>query len=161
MMTPHCSTHSTCRTGCSRPHCGSSARPALIKKSSTCPPRNTERMHARQQHLWPAHRSTRGLPCCMASASSADSSAADTQAARQPDEAKHNRLSREEIERRVRKAANLMIAGDELAPFDRTSFNPALVLWYAVDSHGHLPLTGMLYHSSRGSAGPLLHRPFK
>ena len=45
----------------------------------------------------------------------------------------------------MKKAANLMIAGDELAPFDRRSFNPALVLWYAVKSHVYLPLIERLY----------------
>ena len=149
-MTPHCSTYSPCHTSCSRSPCGSSARHSLFRMSPTCPPMSTERMHASQQHLWPAHRNTRGLSCCMASASSAHSSAADTEAARQFDEAPHNRLSREEIERRIRKAANLMIAGDELAPFDRSSFNPALVLWYAVESRGYLPFTRMPYHFKQG-----------
>ena len=46
--------------------------------------------------------------------------------------ARHDSLSRSEIERRVKKAANLMIAADKLAPYDKRAFNPALVLWYAV-----------------------------
>ena len=38
-------------------------------------------------------------------------------------------MSKDEVERRVRKAANLMVAADKLAPYDRRTFNPALVLW--------------------------------
>lgn len=43
--------------------------------------------------------------------------------------ARHDSLFKDEVERRIRKAANLMVAADKLAPYDRRTFNPALVLW--------------------------------
>ncbi len=81
---------------------------------------------SREQQLWPNQSSSTSLA---ASSRSADGVPGKILSPGEHDEKHHNSLSREEVQRRVRKAANLMIAGDELAPFDRRTFNPALVLW--------------------------------
>jgi hypothetical protein len=40
-----------------------------------------------------------------------------------------NELSAEEIDRRIRKAAALIATAESLAPFDRRTFNPSLLIW--------------------------------
>ncbi len=80
----------------------------------------------REQRSWPSQYSNTSLA---ASGPSANSISGRRHLPEEPDEYDHQSLSKEEVERRIRKAANLMRAGDELAPFDRRTFNPALVLW--------------------------------
>ena len=79
-----------------------------------------------EQRLWPTQSSSTSLA---ALGPSADSIAGQRHPREVSNEEDHHSLSRGEVERRVRKAANLMKAGEELAPFDRRTFNPALVLW--------------------------------
>jgi len=98
---------------------------------------NIRSSRSRKQAPWPTQHST--LACSAASGPSADSIAADNRPWRDSTEGTHDSLSRDEVERRVKKAANLMIAGNELAPFDRRTYNPALVLWCAPCSFKCLP----------------------
>ena len=79
-----------------------------------------------EQRLWAGQSNSISLA---ALGPSADSTAEEARPLKDPDEGHHYSLSKQEVERRVRKAANLMRAGDELAPFDKRTFNPALLLW--------------------------------
>ena len=83
-------------------------------------------VYKRDQCLWPSQSNSISVA---ALGLSANSTARERRSPEDSDEGHHHSLSKEEVERRVRKAANLMRAGDELAPFDKRTFNPALLLW--------------------------------
>lgn len=89
-------------------------------------PRGVRCVYNTEQRLWPTHSSSTSLAALGPSADSVEGQRRPREIAVEDDD---HSLSRGEVDRRVRKASNLMKAGDELAPFDRRTFNPALVLW--------------------------------